>query len=274
MPSRLRRRIEPHEQPAISGGPRGDVTIAYRAVPGKSPGLVFLTGYRSSMEGAKALALEAYCRGSGRACVRFDYQGHGETGGDFELCTLSTWIGDALAIVDEVTKGPQILVGSSMGSWIMLRVALARPERVAALVGIASAPDFTELLMWDAFDTEWRMKILAGTPWRGPSSEGDSKTVVTRELIEDGRRHLVMKDRIAIHKPVRLLHGTADNAVPWKLSQRLLEQIDSDDATLTLIKHGGHRLSKPNELGQIVRTADELVHRVEGAARTTGPAGS
>jgi pimeloyl-ACP methyl ester carboxylesterase len=265
-PSRLRRRIDAGETPAGSGGPSGDVTIAYRRVPGKSPGVVFMTGYRSSMEGAKALALEAYCRASGRAYVRFDYQGHGETGGDFESLTVSTWVGDALAIVDQVTEGPQVLVGSSMGGWIMVRVALARPERVAALVGIASAPDFTETLMWDAFDTEWRMKILSGTPWRGPSAEGDSETVVTRALIEDGRRHLVLKERIPIGKPVRLLHGMADNAVPWKLSQRLLEQIDSDDATLTLIKGGGHRLSKPHELAQIVGAVDALVRQADSSA--------
>lgn len=266
--SRLRRRIEPGETPAGSGGPSGNVTIAYRRIPGKSPGVVFLTGYRSSMEGAKALALEAYCRAAGRAYVRFDYQGHGETGGDFESCTLSTWIGDALAIVDGASEGPQILVGSSMGGWIMVRVALARADRVAGLVGIATAVDFTETLMWDAFDTEWRMKILSGTPWRGPSAEGDSETVVTRALIEDGRRHLVLKERIAIAQPVRLLHGTADNAVPWKLSQRLLEQLDCDDATLTLVKGGGHRMSKPHELGYIVRAVDDLVRQAESSAST------
>ncbi len=265
---RLRRRIEPGETLAGSGGPSGNVTIAYRRIPGKSPGVVFLTGYRSSMEGAKALALEAYCRASGRAYVRFDYQGHGETGGDFESCTLSTWIGDALAIVDGATEGPQILVGSSMGGWIMVRVALARADRVAGLAGIATAADFTETLMWDAFDTEWRMKILSGTPWRGPSAEGDSETVVTRALIEDGRRHLVLKNRIAIAQPVRLLHGTADNAVPWQLSQRLLEQLDCDDATLTLVKDGGHRMSRPHEIGHVVRAVDDLVRQAESSAST------
>jgi pimeloyl-ACP methyl ester carboxylesterase len=271
---RLRRRIELGEQPLGSGGPSGNVTIAYRRIPGKSPGLMFLTGYRSSMAGAKALALEAYCRGSGRAYVRFDYQGHGETGGDFESCVLSTWIGDALAILDEATQGPQILVGSSMGGWIIVRLALLRPERVAGLIGIATAADFTETLMWDAFDTEWRMKILSGTPWRGPSAEGDSETVVTRALIEDGRRHLVLKDRIAIAQPVRLLHGTADTAVPWKLSQQLLDRLESEDATLILIKGGGHRLSKPHELGHIVRAADELVRQVEAGASSASTAAS
>ena len=254
-PSRLR--LEARD------GARAPVTIAYRSVPGKSPGVVFLTGYRSSMSGAKALALEAYCREAGRAFVRFDYQGHGETGGDFESCVLSTWIDDALSVVDKLTTGRLLLVGSSMGAWIAVRTALARPERVAGLMTIAGAPDFTETLMWDAFDTAIRTAVMEGKPWRAPSPDGDSELVVSRELIEDGRKHLVLRGRIPLPFPVRVLHGTADKSVPAKLSHKLLEQIDSPDASLTLIKDGGHRLSKPHELGHIVRAADEVCRQIE-----------
>lgn len=267
-PSRLRL---PGDTPARDGA-RAAVTIAYRGIPGNSPGMLFLTGYRSSMNGAKALALEAYCRASGRAFTRFDYQGHGETGGDFESCTLSTWIGDALAVVDEITTGPLILAGSSMGAWIMVRVAQMRPERVAGLIGIAAAPDFTETLMWDAFDTPTRMAILGGKPWRSPSPDGDSEIVVSRELIEDGRKHLVLRARLAIGVPVRLLHGSADQSVPAKLSQALLNQLDCPDASLTVIKDGGHRLSRPHELGHIVRAADELCrHTEDSLTRAASP---
>jgi pimeloyl-ACP methyl ester carboxylesterase len=233
-------------------------TIAYRTIAGKSPGIVFLTGYRSRMEGAKALALEAYARAAGRAYTRFDYTGHGESEGDFESATLSTWIGDALAIVDEVTKGPLVLVGSSMGAWIMLRVALARQERVAGLLGIAAAPDFTQTLMWDLFDDATRQKIMAGEVVRSPSAEGDSETVINRALIEDGRQHLVLQGTIPLRVPVRLLHGLGDDIVPWTLSEMLLAQLEGSDASLTLIKDGGHRLSKPHELGMLIQAIDAL----------------
>lgn len=238
-------------------------TIAYRTIAGKSPGIVFMTGYRSRMEGAKALALEAYARSTGRAFTRFDYQGHGESDGDFESASLSTWIGDALAVVDEVTSGPLILAGSSMGAWIMLRVALARPERVAGLMGIASAPDLTKTLMWELFDDDTREKLEAGAVLRFPSGEGDSETIVTHALIEDGKQHLVLEGLIPIKVPVRLLHGLADETVPWTLSELLLAQLESADASLTLIKDGGHRLSKPHELGLLVQTMDGLCRIAE-----------
>lgn len=244
-------------------------TIAYRTIAGKSPGILFMTGYRSRMEGAKALALEAYARGTGRAFTRFDYQGHGESGGDFESANLSTWIGDALAVMDEVTRGPLILAGSSMGAWIMLRVALARPERVAGLMGIASAPDLTKMLMWELFDEDTRDKLMAGAVLRFPSGEGDSETVITKALIEDGKQHLVLDGPIPIRVPVRLLHGLADDTVPWTLSELLLAQLESTDASLTLIKDGGHRLSKPHELGLLVQAMDGLC-RIAEAQSTAG----
>jgi pimeloyl-ACP methyl ester carboxylesterase len=247
-------------------------TIAYRTIAGKSPGIVFMTGYRSRMEGAKALALEAYARGTGRAFTRFDYQGHGESGGDFEQANLSTWIGDALAVVDEVTEGPLVLAGSSMGAWIMLRVALARPQRVAGLLGIASAPDLTKTLMWDLFDDETRDKVMAGAVLRFPSGEGDSETVITKDLIEDGSRHLVLEGPIPIRAPVRLLHGLADQTVPWTLSELLLAQLESPDSSLTLIKDGGHRLSKPHELGLLVHAMDGLCRLADGQATAASAA--
>ena len=248
-------------------------TIAYRTIAGKSPGIVFMTGYRSRMEGAKALALEAYARATGRAFTRFDYTGHGDSEGDFESSILSTWIDDTVAIIDEVAKGPLVLAGSSMGAWIMLRVALARQERVAGLLGIAAAPDLTQHLMWDLFDDATRQRIMDGETLRAPSGEGDSETVITRALIEDGRRHLVLQQSIALHVPVRLLHGLGDDIVPWTLSEMLLAQLESADASLTLIKDGGHRLSKPHELGMLVQAIDALC-RLGEQQNHTGAAAS
>ena len=245
----------------------GGDTIAYHRVPGKLPGVVFCTGYRSNMNGAKVTAVESLCRTQGRACIRFDYRGHGESSGSFEHLTLSDWIADAIAVIDELAQGPQVLVGSSMGGWIMVRAALARPQRIAGLIGVAAAPDFTEDLMWRGFPPEVRAAIERDGLWRGVDPDNGILTVVTRALIDDGRMHLVLRQTIPLDVPVRLLHGMEDKEVPWVTSQRLAERLHGTDVTLTLVKGGAHRLSEPNELALLLRVLDDLCRQIETAPR-------
>ena len=210
------------------------------------------------MTGTKASALEAACAAAGRAFVRFDYFGHGQSTGDFAHGTIGRWRDDAIAILDELTGGRQVLVGSSMGGWIMLLAALARPQRVHALVGIAAAPDFTEDLMWQRYDEATRRVLATGGVYREPNPYDDEPTPVTMRLIEDGRRHLLLGGAIAIPCPVRLLHGKDDAEVPWATSLRLAEALDSRDVTLRLVKGGDHRLSEPADLVRLIATVDEL----------------
>ena len=233
-------------------------TIAYRRLPGAAPGIVFLAGYRSDMNGNKALFLEEYCRSRGRAYVRFDYFGHGASSGDFADGTVSRWRADAIAVIDSLTAGPQILVGSSMGGWIMLLAALARPERIAALVAIAGAPDFTEeLLPRRLSPAQWRDIEERGAVVL-PSDYDPAGYLYTRALIEDGRRHLLLGAPIPLAMPMRLLHGLADSSVPWQLSLRLAERLASRDVAVTLVKNGDHRLSRPADLARLVQTLDGL----------------
>jgi len=244
----------------------GGVNLAYRHSPGASPGVVFLTGFKSDMEGGKALALETHCRARGQAFTRFDYRGHGESSHAFEDGTIGKWAADAVAIIDRVTEGPQILVGSSMGGWIMLLAALARPERVAGLVGIAAAPDFTEDAMWAGFTDDQRRAVMADGRIDLPSRYTEAPYIVTRRLIEDGRRHLVLRAPLALPFPVRLLHGTADPDVAPEVAWRLLRHIDCADARLTLIKDADHRLSDAAALGLLGAVLDEITVAAEAAA--------
>ena len=216
----------------------------------------------SDMTGQKALAIEATAARRGQAFLRFDYTGHGASSGRFEDGTIGRWVEDAVAVLDAVTQGPQILVGSSMGGWIMLRVALARPARVAGLIGIAPAPDFTETLMWRRFSPEVRATLTRDGVYYEPSDYGEEPTPITLRLIEDGRRHLVMDDKIPIRCPVRLIHGLADPDVPWKLSMALAERLESNDVEVTLVKGGGHRLSEPVDLARLTATLAALSGRI------------
>ena len=232
---------------------RGDGTrLAYAHTPGTGPTTVFLPGFRSDMTGSKALAVEAWCRARDAACLRLDYSGHGASDGAFEDGTIGQWTNDALHVIDRVTQGPLILVGSSMGGWIALLVALARPARTAALVGVAAAPDFTEALMWDSMMPAERARLMQDGVLHVPSQYGDP-TPVTRRLIEDGRTHLLMHAPIPIRCPVRLLHGQRDPDVPWETSLRLAERLESADVRLTLIKDGDHRLSRLEDLALLRR---------------------
>ncbi len=242
---------------AILARPDG-ATIAYHRLIGEPPGIVFLGGFRSDMTGTKALFLEDYCRRRGRAYVRFDYFGHGASSGDIALGTVGRWREDAIAVIDSLTTGPQILVGSSMGGWIMLLAALARPGRVAALIGIAGAPDFTEELLWPRLTPAQREEIMGRGSVILPSDFDPAGYLYTRALIEDGKRHLLLRAPIALDMPVRLLHGLADESVPWRLSLRLAERLASCDVAVTLVKNGDHRLSSEPDLARLAQTLDAL----------------
>lgn len=223
------------------------VELAWVRLAGRRPTVVFLPGFRSDMTGDKATALAAFCAERGVGMVRFDYSGHGASSGDFLDGTIGAWAADALAVVDALTEGPVVLVGSSMGGWIALLTAVARPERIAALVGIAAAPDFTQRLMWDAMMPAERATLEREGVLYVPSQYGDP-TPITRALIEDGARHLMLDEPIPIQCPVRLLHGQADPDVPWEFSLKIAEQVESPDVRVVLVKDGDHRLSRPGDL--------------------------
>ena len=235
--------------------------LACRHTPGALPGVLFCGGFASDMTGTKATALEAHCRAAGRAFTRFDYTGHGASSGRFAEGTIGAWLEDAVAIVDRVTAGPVIVVGSSMGGWIMLLVALARPERVAGLVGIAAAPDFTEDLLLARASPQQRRQLAEQGFWLEPSGYGAEPYPVTRALIEDGRRRLLLRAPIPIACPVHLLHGQRDPDVPWQTSLRLAERLACEEVTIELIKAGDHRLSTPRDLARLCAAVDGLASR-------------
>ena len=241
----------------------GGATIAYHRLEGTSPGVVFMGGFVSDMEGDKATALEAHCRRTGRAFVRFDYQGHGKSSGRFEDCTIGSWTEDAVGVLDELTSGPQVLVGSSMGGWIMLLAALARPDRIAALVGVAAAPDFTEVLMWNRYPPDVKEILLRDGVYNEPSAYSDTPYTITRALIEDGRNHLLLERPIAVHCPVWLIHGMEDPDVPWEHALMIADRLLGRHITITLVKDGDHRLSRPEDLARLCRIVDEAC-AVEG----------
>jgi len=233
-------------------------SLAFHRHPGRGPGVVFLGGFRSDMTGTKALALQDWAEARGRAFLRFDYSGHGASSGAFEDGCIGDWAEDALAALDALTEGPQVLVGSSMGGWIALLCARARPERLAGLIGIAAAPDFTEDGMWAGFDAAQRAELMARGRVELPSDYGDQPDIITRRLIEDGRRHLVLRAPLPLPCPVRLLQGAADTVVPPSVALRLFDHLDSPDLRLVLVKGADHRFSSPACLDLLLATLDEL----------------
>ena len=250
----------PDREPGhLSLGPGGK--IAYHRTPGKSPGVVFLTGFMSDMTGTKALHLQDRCAERGQAFLRFDYRGHGASSGAFADHCIGDWAEDAVTVLDRLTEGPQILVGSSMGGWIMLLAALARPARVAGLIGIAPAPDFTEELIWGNMPAAERDILLNDGRLEQPSDHGPDPYIITRKLIEDGRGRCLLGGRIALDCPVRLLHGMRDADVPWRTSPRLADALSGEDVRIELIKQGDHRLSDPGALDRLSRVLDELSDR-------------
>jgi pimeloyl-ACP methyl ester carboxylesterase len=218
-------------------------------------GLVWLCGFHSDMAGEKASMLHQAAEAAGRSFLRFDYSGCGESDGRFEDGTIGRWRTDALAAIDHLTTGPLVLVGSSMGAWIALLAALARPQRVRGLVLVAAAPDFTDRLMWDGFSPEVRRQIETEGRWMRPSEYDPAGYPITRALIEDGRHWNVLGGPIPFQGPVRLLHGALDGDVPPEHSRPLVDRIESPDVLWTLVKGGDHRLSRPSDLALLIETA-------------------
>ncbi len=222
--------------------------LAYHLTDGKLPCVIFMGGFKSDMAGSKALTLEALCQERGQRFIRFDYTGHGQSSGKFREGTIGSWQQDVLDIVDKLGSEKNILVGSSMGAWQMLLAARARPEKVVALVGIASAPDFTEKLIWQQFSDVQKQTMLEKGEVLLPSCYGEEPYPITKQLIVDGRKHLLLDAPIPIKVPVRLIHGLKDEDVPWEFSVRLAECLESNDVHVKYIKNGGHRLSEPEHL--------------------------
>lgn len=245
--------------PAFIERPDGE-HIAYIKTEGDKdlPGIVFLGGYMSDMTGSKATALEEFAIKNNQSFVRFDYMGHGQSSGKFTDGTIGRWTDDALAVIDQLTVGPQILVGSSMGGWIMLNAALKRPDRTKALVGIAAAPDFTQDLMWEKFSQEIKATLLSDGVYYEPSEYGDEPYAITLNLIDEGRQHLILGKKQPIDCPVRLIQGVKDVDVPWEIAPRILESLRTEDVELTLVKDGDHRLSEPKDLERLCKIIKEV----------------
>jgi len=236
----------------------GGRSIAYRLRGGNVPTILFLPGYASDMEGTKAVALDRFAAGRRVAMLRFDYSGTGSSGGSFEQGSLALWLEEALAAVDRLTKGPLIVVGSSMGGWIALHLALLRPERVKAVVGIAAAPDFTE---W-GFSAEQRARLKRDGRIEQENPYGPQPSVFTRKFWESGQRLRLLEADIAIEAPVRLLHGEADQEVPLDVAFRLMRRLRSSDVQLNVLKGSHHRLSEPHEIRAILDTVEKLLEPI------------
>jgi pimeloyl-ACP methyl ester carboxylesterase len=237
--------------------------IAVRARAGAAPGLFWLGGFNSDMRGTKAIALDAWAAAQNRACVRFDYSGHGESGGAFADGTIGRWLEETVAVFERFCSGPQIVIGSSMGGWMALLLArelARRPERRASLAGlvlIAPAPDFTEELMWKGFSPDIRHQIETTGVWLRPSAYGEPYPI-TRALIEDGRNHLLLGGSIDVGCPVRILQGAQDPDVPWRHAFALAHRLPADDVVLTMIQDGDHRLSRPQDIARIIAAVAEI----------------
>jgi pimeloyl-ACP methyl ester carboxylesterase len=255
---------DPIEQPSFIEVGRGDSArrIAVRSRTGREPGLFWLGGFNSDMKGTKALALESWAAEHGRACVRFDYSGHGESGGRFVDGTIGRWLDESLAVFEQFCRGPQVVIGSSMGGWMALLLAreLAKRPRAASLAGlvlIAPAPDFTEELMWKGFSPEIRREIESNGVWLRPSQYGEPYPI-TRALIEEGRNHLLLGRSIDVGCPVRILQGAQDPDVPWQHAFTLAHRLPADDVVLTMIQDGDHRLSRPQDIARIIAAVAEI----------------
>jgi pimeloyl-ACP methyl ester carboxylesterase len=238
--------------------------IAVRMRKGAGPALVWLGGFMSDMGGTKAMALDQWAEAHGRACLRFDYSGHGESGGRFVDGTISRWLEESLAVFEACCEGPQIVVGSSMGGWLALllarelRRAPGRNASMAGLVLIAPAVDFTEALMWKRFPQEIKSQIETTGVWERPSQYSDQPYLITRGLIEDGRRHLLLGGLIETGCPVRILQGVQDPDVPFDHAIELVSRLAQDDVVLTLVKDGDHRLSRPEDIERLLAAVAEL----------------
>ena len=240
-------------------------TIAVRQRTGKGPGLIWLGGFKSDMKGTKAEALDQWAKDQGRACIRFDYSGHGESGGDFAVGTIGRWLEESCAVFENFCDGPYVAIGSSMGGWISLLLARALREKklrgkgsLAGLVLIAPAVDFTEVLMWQRFTPEIKKQIEATGSWQRPSEYSQEPYLITKELIEEGRKHLLLGGLIETGCPVRILQGVKDEDVPWEHAVALVSRLARDDVVLTLVKDGDHRLSRPEDIERLLAAVAEF----------------
>jgi len=232
--------------------------LAYAKSKGRAPTTVFLGGFRSDMTGTKAMALDAWARRTGRAYLRFDYFGHGRSSGRFEDGTIGRWLDDSLAAIDALADGKLVLVGSSMGGWLSILVALRRIERLAGLVLIAAAPDFTERMLLSGLSAEDRARLQRDGRLERPSQYSPEPSVFTWKLIEEARNHLVLDKPLALPCPVRLLHGQQDPDVPWEYSLQIARHLTAPDVITTLVKNGDHRLSKQADIARLIATVEEL----------------
>ncbi len=248
----------------------GGATIAYQTTAGIPPTIVYCGGLYSDMTGSKATALATWCNRTGRAYIRFDYQGHGASSGEFKDGTIGLWRDDALAVLDQITAGPVVLVGSSMGAWIALLMAIARPARVKGLVLVAPAVDFAIELMWDQFDAEIRRELEDKGVWY--RQYADESYPITMKLIEESRSHLLLGAAVPFTGPVHILHGLADDIAPFEHAMRTVNAITAEDLTVTLIKGGDHRLSTNTDLARLMTIVAEVSSRTK--AEPEGPVGS
>jgi pimeloyl-ACP methyl ester carboxylesterase len=257
--------VAPDQEPAFIEVGQDTATrrIAVRARAGGAPGLFWLSGFNSDMRGTKALALDAWAAEQGRACVRFDYSGHGESGGALTDGTIGRWLEESVAVFERFCRGPQVVIGSSMGGWMALLLARQIARRavsraaLAGLVLIAPAPDFTETLMWNRFSPDIRREIETKDVWLRPSQYGEPYPI-TRALIEEGRNHLLLGSAIDVGCPVRILQGAQDPDVPWQHAFALAHRLPSDDVVLTMIQDGDHRLSRPQDIARIIAAVAEI----------------
>ncbi len=240
--------------------------IAVRQRDGDAPGLFWMGGFMSDMKGTKAGALDQWAAAQGRACTRYDYSGHGESGGQFSDGTISRWLEESLAVFTDFCRGPQIVIGSSMGGWLALLLARElrklegdkRGAEIAGMVLIAPATDFTEVLMWQRFTPEIKKQLADTGSWRRPSEYSGEPYLVTRGLIEDGRKHLLLGGLIETGCPVRILQGVRDEDVPWQHAAELVSRLARDDVILTLVKDGDHRLSRPEDIDRLIAAVAEF----------------
>ncbi len=243
---------------------RGDgIHLAWARLAGRGPMVVFLPGFASDMSGAKALAVRDFCADRGQAMLRLDYSGHGESDGAFTDGTIGRWTEDARQVIEELGEFPAILIGSSMGGWIAMLLARDMGARVAGVIGIAAAPDFTETLMWQSMAPAEQQKLLQEGRLEVPSEYGPP-LVITRDLIEDGRRHTLLDSAIPVACPLRLLQGQRDPDVPWETALKISAQVASEDVEISLIKDGDHRLSRPQDLALLIRTLSALLDPLLG----------
>ncbi|MCC3861475.1 alpha/beta hydrolase [Pseudemcibacter aquimaris] len=246
------------EEPQFLTGEEGR-QIAYHKTNGTGPTVIFCGGYMSDMEGTKAIFLENACKDLGLSFVRFDYSGHGRSSEDFVDGTIGKWTEDALSVVDQLTDGDLIVIGSSMGGWVGLLVSLARKTQVKAYIGIAAAPDFTRELMWEKYSDEIRETLKRDGVYLEPSEYSDEPYRVSYGLIQDGENHILLNNAIDLDCPVRLFHGLKDADVPYEYSSRIADRVVSEDVIISFNKTGDHRLSSDADLDRLKAALVELV---------------